>query len=51
MKKSLTGVVVLLAGAFLAHSQGTVSFANYLVLSSYIYVSLLNPSRPEFDSD
>jgi len=40
MKKSITGVVALLAGAFVAHSQGTVSFANYLVLSPYITVSL-----------
>jgi hypothetical protein len=39
MKKTLTGVVALLAGAFVAHSQGTVSMANYLVLSKYIYVS------------
>ena len=38
MKKSLTGAVALLAGAFVAHSQGTVQFANYLKLSSYIYV-------------
>jgi hypothetical protein len=40
MKKTITGVVSLLAGAFVAHSQGTVSFANYLALSTYIYVSL-----------
>jgi len=40
MKKSLTGVVALLAGAFVAHSQGTVSLANYGALNSYIYVSL-----------
>jgi len=40
MKKSITGVVALLAGAFAAHSQGTVSFADYLVLSSYITVTL-----------
>jgi len=40
MKKSLTGVVALLAGAFVAHSQGTVSFGNYLALTSYIYVEL-----------
>jgi hypothetical protein len=45
MKKSLTGVVALLAGAFVAHSQttGTVAFANYGSgggASSYIYVSL-----------
>jgi hypothetical protein len=38
MKKTITGVVALLAGAFVAHSQGTVSMANYLALSTYIYV-------------
>jgi hypothetical protein len=40
MKKSITGVVALLAGAFAAHSQGTVSFADYLVLPTYITVTL-----------
>jgi hypothetical protein len=40
MKKSLTGAVALLAGAFVAHSQGTVSMANYLALSTYLTVSL-----------
>jgi len=40
MKKTITGVVALLAGAFVAHSQGTVSFGNYGALSTYIYVSL-----------
>ncbi|HEX3718378.1 MAG TPA: hypothetical protein VH595_10465 [Verrucomicrobiae bacterium] len=40
MKKTITGAVALLAGAFVAHSQGTVSMANYLSLSTYIYVSL-----------
>jgi hypothetical protein len=42
MKKSLTGVVALLAGAFVAHSQGTVAFGNYTAFSSpnYMYVSL-----------
>ncbi len=39
MKKSMTGVVALLAGAFVVHGQGTVMFANYLSLSPYIYVS------------
>ncbi len=43
MKKSLTGMVALLAGAFVAHSQGTVSFGNYLT-SSYVYVSLKSGS-------
>ncbi len=37
-------MVVLLAGACVACSQGTISFANYFVLSPYIYVSLLNGS-------
>jgi hypothetical protein len=42
MKKSLTGAVVLLAGAFMAHSQGTVSMGNYTAFSSgsYMYVTL-----------
>jgi hypothetical protein len=39
MKKTLTGVVTLLAGAFVAHSQGTVSLGNYAALSTYIYVT------------
>jgi hypothetical protein len=38
MKKPLTGVVVLLAGAFAAHSQGTVAMNNYTTLSPYMYV-------------
>lgn len=38
MKKTITGVVMLLAGACITHAQGTVSFANYLG-STYIYVS------------
>lgn len=29
MKRPITGVVALLAGAFIAHSQGTVGFGNY----------------------
>jgi hypothetical protein len=40
VKKEFTSVVVLLAGAFVAHSQAVVSFANYYALSRYIYVSL-----------
>jgi len=43
MKKSLTGMVALLAGAFVAHSQGTVAFGNYLN-NSYTYVSLKSGS-------
>jgi len=42
MKKSITGVVALLAGAFVAHSQGTVEFGNYANTTPYTYVSLLN---------
>jgi hypothetical protein len=46
MKKSITGVVALLAGAFVAHSQGTVSFANYNNGSgSYSYVSLAGGAK------
>jgi hypothetical protein len=40
MKKSITGAVALLAGAFVAHSQGTVSFANLYVANPYMYVKL-----------
>jgi hypothetical protein len=40
MKKSMTGVVALLAGAFAVHCQGIVSFLNYSALSAYIYVSM-----------
>jgi hypothetical protein len=39
MKKSLVGMLALLAGAYAAHAQGTVSLANYGVLSTYINVS------------
>jgi hypothetical protein len=39
MKKTITGAVALLAGAFVAYSQGTVFFGNYSDLSPYIYVS------------
>jgi hypothetical protein len=39
MKKSLTGMLALLAGAYSVHAQGTVSLGNYVVLSTYIYVS------------
>jgi hypothetical protein len=40
MKKSITGVVALLAGAFVAHSQGTVAMNNYTTLAPYMYVLL-----------
>jgi len=40
MKKSITGAVALLAGAFVAYSQGTVSFADLYVANPYIYVKL-----------
>jgi hypothetical protein len=43
MKKTLTGMLTLLAGAYAVHAQGTVSLANYLVLSPYIYVSYKAP--------
>jgi len=39
MKKSLTGMLALLAGAYAVHAQGTVSLGNYLDLTPYIYVS------------
>jgi hypothetical protein len=39
MKKSLTGMLALLAGAYAVHAQGTVSLANYLALTPYIYIS------------
>jgi len=38
MKRSLAGMLVLLGGAVAVHAQGTVSLANYLSLSTYIYV-------------
>ncbi len=44
MKKSLTGVVTLLAGALVAHSQGTIGFGDAYTLTPYIYVSLQNGS-------
>jgi len=39
MKKSITSAVMLLAGACVAWSQGTVSMGNYLGLTHYIYAS------------
>jgi len=39
MKKTLTGTLALLAGAYAVHSQGLVSMANYGVLAPYIFVS------------
>jgi hypothetical protein len=39
MKKSLTGMLVLLAGAFAVHGQGAVAFGNYGALNTYLYVS------------
>jgi hypothetical protein len=39
MKKSITGVIALLAGAFAVYSQGTVFFSNYNFLLPYMYVS------------
>jgi hypothetical protein len=40
MKKSMTSVVALLAGAYSVHCQGFVSFADAYTLAPYIYVSL-----------
>lgn len=47
MKKSLTGVVVLLAGAFVAHSQGTVAMNNYTTLAPYMYATLNTATGPK----
>jgi len=44
MKKSITGAVALLAGAFVAHSQGTVSLGNYLSGSTAYSLVELNGS-------
>jgi hypothetical protein len=44
MRRSFTGILALLAGAYAVHAQGTVSFANYLVLATYIYVGFAGPS-------
>jgi hypothetical protein len=38
MKKSITGAVALLAGAVVAHAQGTVSFGDYLGGGNYVTV-------------
>jgi hypothetical protein len=38
MKRTFTSVLILLAGAYVVHAQGTVSFANY-ASSTYLYVS------------
>jgi len=46
MKKSITGAVALLAGAFVAHSQGTVSFASYLSSSTTGYSLLTLNGTP-----
>jgi hypothetical protein len=39
MKKTITGALMLLAGASAVYAQGTVSMANYLALNTYLYVS------------
>jgi len=39
MKKTITGALTLLAGASAVYAQGTISMANYGVLSPYLYVS------------
>jgi len=46
MKKSITGAVALLAGAFVAHSQGTVSFSSYLGGSTVGYSILTLNGTP-----
>jgi hypothetical protein len=38
MKKSIIGVMSLLAGAYVAHGQGAISLGNYGDLTPYIYV-------------
>jgi hypothetical protein len=38
MKRTLTGMLALLAGAYVVHAQGYVSFANYAVANTYLYV-------------
>jgi hypothetical protein len=38
MKKSITGAVMLLAGAAIVHAQGQVSFANYFSSGNYVTV-------------
>jgi hypothetical protein len=50
MKKTVTGVVALLAGAFAVYSQGTISFANYAgaVQAQYTYVSLTVRLSPPY---
>jgi len=40
MKKSITGAVALLAGAVVAHSQGTVSFGDYYAGGNTVTVQL-----------
>jgi len=42
MKKTLTGTLALLAGAFAIHAQGLISLGNYLILSPYIHVNYLS---------
>jgi hypothetical protein len=39
MKKSITGTLALLAGALVAHGQGTVVFGNYGNISTYLTVN------------
>ncbi len=39
MKKTITSALTLLAGASAVYAQGTVSMANYGVLSPYLYVT------------
>jgi hypothetical protein len=39
MKRSFTGILALLGGAFAIHAQGTLSFANYETGFAYLYVA------------
>jgi len=49
MKKTITGVVALLAGAFVAYSQGTVQMANYGTGHAYLYVTFKPASGSPVD--
>jgi hypothetical protein len=44
MKKTLTGTLALLAGAYAVHAQGTVNLNNYGTGAAYLYVSYKSPT-------
>ncbi len=46
MKKSLVGMLALLAGAYAVHAQGTVLIGNYGPVTPYIYVSYKPATGP-----